>query len=395
MQAEPVDPGRAARVGLLLGASAFFANMYATQGILPELSRDLHATPTQTGLTIGVVVWGLAVGAWLAGPLSDRIGRRTVLVGSCVLIVLPTVACAFAPSIGWLLVFRCLQGLCMPGLLTVGTAFIREAFPVRTVASMLGTYTTALVAGGMAGRLGVALLADLFDWRIAIASLALPTAAAALLMSRALPPEPERPRDPRGLASALRRHLRTRSMLLVLAVGPSLFFVFQCVFSYIAFRLVDPPFDLSIAQTGLLFGLWVLGLGGPLIGRRAGRVGAERMLVPIVLAIVCGLALTVFDSLPLIVVGLALATVGMFASHTCCQIVLAHAIETDRGAAASLYMSAYYTAGGLGAIAPGPFWHPGAWLSVLTIAALPLVLALIGAAGLYQVVSKRSSSAIA
>ena len=395
MRADPVDPGRAARVGLLLGASAFFANMYSTQGILPELATDLQATPTQTGLTIGIVVWGLALGAWFAGPLSDRIGRRRVLVASCALIVVPTLAVGFAPSINALLVARLLQGLCMPGLLTVGTAFIREAFPARSVPSMLGIYTTALVAGGMTGRLGVALLADVVGWRVAIGALALPTAAAALLMSRALPPEPVRPRDPQGLVAAVRGHLRTRSMRLVLCVGPPLFFVFQAVFSYVAYRLVDPPFNLTAAQTGLLFALWVTGLGGPLVGRHAGRVGAERLLVPIVLVISVGLAMTAVDSLVPIVIGLGIATMAMFASHTCCQIVLAHAAETDRGAATSLYMSLYYTAGGLGAIAPGPFWHTGAWSSVLAIIALPLALALAGALGLYQLVSRSSSSATA
>ena len=61
---------------LMLGASAMFANMYSTQAILPELGADLGAEPAVAGLSISVVVAGVATGAWIHGPLSDRIGRR-------------------------------------------------------------------------------------------------------------------------------------------------------------------------------------------------------------------------------------------------------------------------------------------------------------------------------
>lgn len=96
-----------------------FATMYSTQAILPELGRDFGVGPARAGLTISAVVVAIAFGAWLWGPLSDRWGRKRCLVAASTLLVVPTVACAFAPSFEALLVFRCLQGLCMPGLLVV------------------------------------------------------------------------------------------------------------------------------------------------------------------------------------------------------------------------------------------------------------------------------------
>ena len=53
-----------ASAALLLGASSMFANMYATQAILPEIGRDLDASAAATGLSITVVVAGVALGAW-------------------------------------------------------------------------------------------------------------------------------------------------------------------------------------------------------------------------------------------------------------------------------------------------------------------------------------------
>ena len=52
-----------------------FANMYATQAILPEIEHGLDVSPSAAGLSITVVVLGVAFGGWVHGPLSDRVGR--------------------------------------------------------------------------------------------------------------------------------------------------------------------------------------------------------------------------------------------------------------------------------------------------------------------------------
>ncbi|MEZ0293829.1 MAG: MFS transporter, partial [Solirubrobacteraceae bacterium] len=136
----------------LVAAAAMFAVMYSTQAILPELGREFDVTPSQAGLTISVVIGALAVGAWFWGPLSDRIGRRASLVLASGAIVLPTVLVAFAPSFPVLLGLRVLQGLCMPGLITVGVPYVTEAYAPQLGARAMGYYMTALVAGGLIGR---------------------------------------------------------------------------------------------------------------------------------------------------------------------------------------------------------------------------------------------------
>src|SRR5439155_1106277 len=79
---------------------------------------------------------------------------------------------ALAPSFGLLLAFRSLQGLCMPGLLTAGVPYVAEAFVPRIGGRAMGYYVASLVAGGLIGRVGVALLADVLGWRWAIGVLA-------------------------------------------------------------------------------------------------------------------------------------------------------------------------------------------------------------------------------
>ena len=116
----------------LLAAGAMFAVMYSTQAILPELGREFGVSPARAGLSISAVIAAVALGGWFWGPLSDRIGRRASLVAASALIVVPSALVPLAPSFGTLLALRVLQGLCMPGLLTVGLPYVTEAYSPRS-----------------------------------------------------------------------------------------------------------------------------------------------------------------------------------------------------------------------------------------------------------------------
>src|SRR6476620_6143879 len=101
----------------LLAAAAMFTAMYSTQAILPDIGRAFGVSPSQTGLTVSLVIGSLAVGAWFWGPLSDRIGRSASLGhASCLRVVASTVLPG-APTVGRLLAMRALQCLCRRALL--------------------------------------------------------------------------------------------------------------------------------------------------------------------------------------------------------------------------------------------------------------------------------------
>ena len=158
--------------GFLLGSAGMFATMYSTQAILPELGREFQVGPAQAGLTISAVVVAIALGVWLWGPLSDRIGRRRSIVLASALLVVPTVAAGLAPTFGALLACRAVQGLCMPGLLAVGVPYVMEAFGPWLGGRAMGVYVSALVAGGLIGRVGVGLATSVVGWRWAVGGLA-------------------------------------------------------------------------------------------------------------------------------------------------------------------------------------------------------------------------------
>jgi len=359
--------------GFLLGAAGMFAVTYSTQAILPQLGRAFHVSPSQSGLTISVVVLGLACGAWIWGPFSDRVGRKRSIVLASTLIVAPTVGAALAPSFALLLACRALQGLCMPGLLTAGVPYITEVFAPRIGGRAMGYYVTALVAGGLIGRVGVALVAAGLGWRWGIGLLAALPLAAALVMRRSLVDLqlPAAGRRPGGVG----RQLRNQTVLQAAAAGGAFTFTFIGTFSYVVYRLERPPFGYGTAAGSLIFLLWFLGVLGPLFGRLADRIGWRRLALAALGLAAAGLALTLPARIATLVPGLALVTVANWAGVTAAQLGVASATDVDRGTASAVYFSLYYLTSAVGGYLPGLAWERYRWAGVAGTGCVALALA--------------------
>jgi MFS transporter, YNFM family, putative membrane transport protein len=364
-------------IALFLGASSMFANMYATQAILPEIGDGLHISPAVAGLSITVVVAAVAVGGWLHGPLSDRIGRARVMVASAALLIVPTALLAVVPNAASLLVLRAVQGVLMPGLLVVAVPYVAERFRGPTAGAAMGAYTSSLVFGGFVGRVGTALLGDAWGWRAALGALAVPTALGAVTMWRWLPRD--RPHQTsRPLGGAIADHLRNRRLLLNAFSAAATFFGFVGVFTYGTYRLTSEPFHLSLAGAGLVYAVWLVGALVPLAGAVAHSVGPSRVLPWLAASVLAGGLLTLVDSLAVVVAGMALMALGMFSTVTVCQLLIPRLVDHHRGTATSLHLTVYYLGGALGAYLPG-LWLGNGWGAVVNACSLTIGAGLISA----------------
>jgi YNFM family putative membrane transporter len=266
----------------------------------------------------------------------------------------------------------------MPGLLTVGAPYVVEAFVPRIGARAMGYYVSALVAGGLIGRLGVGLASALVGWRVAIGALAVLPLAAAISMRSGLP-EPALP--PRG--GGIARHLGNVRLLGVSLGGGALFFTMVGTFTYVTYRLEEPPFSYSAAVASLVFLLWFTGLVGPLAGRLADRVGWRRLALGTVALSAVGVLLTLPNVLTLLVLGLACIAFAMFTGYTATQLGVSDVARIDRGAASALCFGLYYACGALGAYLPGLAWETWGWSGVAAagVASLALAAVALGFAG--------------
>ena len=135
----------------LIGMFAFL-QVYSIQAILPVLMVDLSATEVQAGMIVGATVMAIAIMSPFLGMLSDAVGRKSFIVGALLFLAIPTALIAQSPSIGWMGMWRFMQGLSVPGITVVTIAYIGEEFEGRAVTELMSFYVSGSVLGGFMGR---------------------------------------------------------------------------------------------------------------------------------------------------------------------------------------------------------------------------------------------------
>jgi MFS transporter, DHA1 family, multidrug resistance protein len=111
---------------------------------LPATAQALGARPETVQLTVTLFLAGFALAQLLHGPLSDRIGRRRVLLGGLAVYVVGGLACWAAPSARLLVAARLLQALGAGSGPVVGRAVIRDLYEPERAARVLGYMGTAM-----------------------------------------------------------------------------------------------------------------------------------------------------------------------------------------------------------------------------------------------------------
>jgi YNFM family putative membrane transporter len=370
-------------VALFAAGLATFALLYATQPLLPELA-DVHGVSAgSAALTVSLATLGLGLALLVAGPLSEVVGRTRLMHASLGASSLIGLLCALAPSWHVLLALRTVQGVALAGLPAVAVAYLREEVHDEAYGRVTGLYIAGTALGGMLGRLVSGGLANLGGWRLALAGiggLGLACATTTLLLlpaSRRFVPTPPKVRV---LLSTTRGVLGDPVLLGLYALGATLMGAFVAVYNAMSFRLVGPPYDLSVAVAGLVFCVYPLGsVASVVTGRLADRHG-RRTVAPLVCTLMlAGVLLTLTEPLPLVVLGLAVMTTGFFATHGLASGWVgarAHHGVGGTGQASSLYLVAYYAGSSVFGGLAGTVWAHAGWGGVVVLAGSLTALAL-------------------
>jgi len=383
-------------VGLFAAGFATFALVYCPQPLLPVLADEFALTPAIAALSLSVTTVSLGLALLFFGPLSDAVGRLALLRASLLVSALLALATAYASGWGLLLGLRAALGFALAGLPAVAAAYLHEEVHPDWSASATGLYIGGTAVGGMSGRLLTGLLSDWFGWRVAFGSLGVLALLIAVVLRFWLPPARRfrpTPLNHRALAANARRMLLDRGLLTLYGVGFFSMGAFVACFNGLAFRLVAPPFALSVGAASLVFATYVVGsVSSPVAGRLASRFGARRV-VPVALAVFgAGAALTLVESLAAIAVGVGLITLGFFAAHaTTSAWVTARASARGRGTgmAGALYLAAYYFGASVWGALAGTAWARGGWPGVAALVGGLVGVALVLAASMRGVASTR------
>lgn len=178
-QAAADTGGTARRVLILLVAMAAIGPMALNilTPAIPGLAVTFAAEPAAVQLTLSLYLFGLAVSQLVMGPLSDRFGRRPVVLGGLILAVVSSVAALAATSIEALVVARIVQAVGVSTGVVVGRAIIRDLYDRDHAAAMIGVVTAATVVAPMLAPMIGGFLDTALGWQAIFAFVGLVSAA--------------------------------------------------------------------------------------------------------------------------------------------------------------------------------------------------------------------------
>lgn len=168
-------------LALLLGIQPVTTDLYLPA--LPALTEGFSASVGQAQLTLTTLLLAFGVSQLVWGPLSDRFGRRPILLWGLSAYTLASIGCALAASMPLLIVWRTVQGAAMGAAVMGARAIVRDLYTPETGARVMSKGLTGLgIIACTCAPLG-GLLSDLLGWRYALASLILFGAAALALVA--------------------------------------------------------------------------------------------------------------------------------------------------------------------------------------------------------------------
>lgn len=240
-------------LSLLLGLQPITTDLYLPA--LPALTAGFGAPMAQAQLTLTALLLAFGLSQLIWGPLSDRFGRRPILLVGLAAYVLASVASTLSPSMDMLIAWRTVQGAAMGAGVMCARAIVRDLYTPLQGARIMSKGLSGLgVIACLCAPLG-GLLSDLFNWRVALLTLAIFGALCfglvALRFMETLPQKNMRALEPATLARTWLTILRNPAFLAFSALSTASYgglFTFLASSSFVFIQVLG----LSKTQYGLL-----------------------------------------------------------------------------------------------------------------------------------------------
>lgn len=261
-------------LGLLSAIGPFSIDMYLPA--LTDIGLDLNVPETGVQMTITFYFLAFGLSQFLWGPLADAYGRKLPLILGISLFAIGSIACALAPTLGWLIAARVVQGIGGAAVGVVPRAIIRDRFTGLEATRLMAMVLLVISISPMLAPLAGSLVLSFGGWREIFAVLVLVAGMSLLVTLFALPETLDRRDRVRINLGSIGRGCRTllgsplfMGLTLVGAFGFGSFFVFIASASFIyteTFHLTPTQFSLAFAANAL--GFFAASQGaGPLMGR--------------------------------------------------------------------------------------------------------------------------------
>lgn len=369
----PMDarsPGLALR-SLVIGLTAFLTvvDLFATQAILPSLTRHYGVTPAAMGFAVNASTFGMAVAGLVVGFLSPHINRRTGILLSLALLAIPTSLLASAPNLAVFTILRIAQGLCMASAFALTLAYLGEQCSAMDAGGAFAAYITGNVASNLVGRLISAAVADGLGlaWNFYFFA-ALNLAGAVLVYFTIKRVQPMHAMMPPGspLAATI-AHWRNPQLRAAFGIGFCILFAFIGTFTFVNFVLVRPPLSLGMMDLGLVYFVFLPSAVTTLLaGKVASRLGTRPTIWGSLAVAGLGLPLMLAPHLGEVLTGMVLVGVGTFFAQAAATGFVGQTATDNRGIATGTYLACYFCGGLVGTAVLGRLFDAYGWHACVT-----------------------------
>jgi MFS transporter, YNFM family, putative membrane transport protein len=367
-------------LALVIAGLATFAILYSVQSLLPIFARDFHVSAAEASLVVSFATGAMALTLLIASVVSDRIGRRQMMVASLFTASALTIISAALPSWRALLFTRFLTGIALSGIPAIAMTYLAEEVDASSIGGAMGLYIAGAAIGGMVGRIGSSVIADWIGWRTALGSMGVASLIGAFVFRWAAPPSRsfvQRRHDWASVLASLRVLKADAALPWLYAEAFLLMGSFITIYNYVSFRLLAPPYSLSQSAVSLIFLFYIVGsFVSTWFGQLAGRLGRRRVFWIPMLTFLAGVALTAAAPLVLVVIGIGVATAGYFGAHSVASSWVGRRGHAAPAQAAAFYLFFLYLGSSILGSAGGVAWSRAGWPGVAVFVVCLLVMAL-------------------
>ncbi|BCT87806.1 MULTISPECIES: MFS transporter [Acinetobacter] len=366
---------------LFLAGFAIFSSLYCVQPMMPILADYFHISPTQSSFPLSFSTIALAIGLIFTGLISDRFGRKPIMVWSLFSVSVLLLLSALLPIWSIFLATRVLIGLTVSGVAAVAMTYIGEEVAEQDVGFAMGLYISGTAIGGMSGRLIAGTLVDFISWQSATLIIGLLNLCIAATFYFLLPKSRHFKAYPIQFSRFIRafqQNLSDPKLRILFLQGFILMGGFVSVFNYLSYRLIQVPFELSHVWIGLISITYLAGIySSPRAAAWSRKFGRYKVLAAMLCTMLFGLALMLIDNLALVFIGLLIFTFSFFAAHSTASSWVSVQSLQYRAVGSSLYLFCYYLGSSLLGSSSGLVWENAGWLGLSVFIAIILGLGLL------------------
>ena len=373
------SPGVALR-SFVIGLTAFLTvvDLFATQAILPSLTRHYNVTPAAMGFAVNASTMGMAVAGLVVGFFSQHIDRRLGILLSLALLAIPTTLLAVAPNLTVFTILRIAQGLCMASAFALTLAYLGEQCSSMDAAGAFAAYITGNVASNLIGRLVSAAVVDTFGLASNFYFFALLNLAGAILVYftiHRVRPMHSMPMSQSPFAAMI-AHWRNPALRAAFGIGFCILFAFIGTFTFVNFVLVHPPLSLGRMELGFVYFVFLPSIVTTLLaGSAVARFGTRPAIWSALAVAAIGLPLMLSSHLAEVLAGMVLVGIGTFFAQAAATGFVGRAAVENRGVASGTYLACYFFGGLVGSAVLGQLFDRLGWTACLAGVGVSLAVA--------------------